>query len=437
MNSELEHIFSDSPCPSEEMLIRYLEGTLSDAEKHNIELHLNGCEMCSDFVDGLSEMPDTAQLHVIEEELHKKIDILVKTEKKTNFPFYLRIAASLILLTGLTFIIYYQYPKKESKTIEVAQNETFDAPEKDALPPAPPVPSGPAEEKNIAKPKKNINCEPTPIPRDGKSVEGALKQTILVEDITFDSRIVPAATGAKEDTKSLGYVYDKLEKSEDKEEALSKNAEDEVKPVATEVVMAEETGKSVAGDVTTVSSTAQGRETMVVQESKISLGKKSAKEKSKNVRRDASGTGKTANGLAVAETPVQENAPVAGGLADDADNNKQQPQKAARDKFNDGEFQQVIQILDTLPMSDKKDEENQYYRGISYYKTGQYQKAYKIFNELVSSKSTYLKNEIHWYYALTLLSIGQKDEAKKQFESISTGNSPYAPDASKELDKLK
>ena len=437
MNNELEHIFSDTPCPSEEMLIRYLEGKLSDTEKHNVEMHLNGCDMCSDFVDGLSEMSDIEELPHIEKELHKKIDNLIKTEKKTDFTFYLKIAASIILIAGLTFLIYYQYPHKKTENIEVAQNKTPVVSGNDSAPPPPPTVQGPADEEINNIPKNAVSGSKTQDFISDEPAHIALKKPNAAKDIIFESHSVPAATRAKEDTKSSGYVYDRLAIKEDKEEPLSKNLKDESKPASPDVVIAEEAEKVVTGDVTTISTTNQGREQIsLVKESKIISGKKTSKEKSKNERYNTGSEGKTANAFAQAEAPVQENAPVGGVISDD-DDSKKQPQKVVRDKFNDGEYQQVLQLLDTLPMDNKNDEENQYYRGVSYYKTGQYQKAYNIFTQLVSSKSPYLKNEIQWYYALTLLSIGQKEEAKKQFENIATGASPYAPDARKELDKLK
>ncbi len=108
MNNDINKIFSNTSCPSEDMLLRYVEGTLSETEKRKIEEHLTDCEMCNDEVEGLMLLDEPSKISSIEAEINTKIDILIRKEKKTNFKFFFKIAASIVLIFGLGTLMYFQ-----------------------------------------------------------------------------------------------------------------------------------------------------------------------------------------------------------------------------------------------------------------------------------------------------------------------------------------
>jgi len=119
MNKRVNHIFSVSQCPSEDILLDYVKGRLDPAQKHNIEKHLADCDICSDYSEGISFLKDPEHILIIVSDLNKKID------KKTNFRGFnyrtiVTIAAACIVLFGITFILQTQFGK-EKDNVQLAQ----------------------------------------------------------------------------------------------------------------------------------------------------------------------------------------------------------------------------------------------------------------------------------------------------------------------------
>ena len=54
--------FHTSDCPEESQLRAYFKGQLSQGEIRNIEEHIIDCEMCSDYLEGLSLLSGTDEL---------------------------------------------------------------------------------------------------------------------------------------------------------------------------------------------------------------------------------------------------------------------------------------------------------------------------------------------------------------------------------------
>ncbi len=111
-------IFAHTDCLSEDMLLKYLSGQLSPAEKHGVEKHLIDCEMCSDAVEGLQTIADKKKISGITSELNTKIQNRVaKKEIKIIFlqqyRTQLALAASIALLVGLVWFFKNQMSMKE------------------------------------------------------------------------------------------------------------------------------------------------------------------------------------------------------------------------------------------------------------------------------------------------------------------------------------
>ena len=53
--SKKHNISDHSECFAEDILIKYINDELSLEESDAVEKHLSGCEICSDFVDGVLE----------------------------------------------------------------------------------------------------------------------------------------------------------------------------------------------------------------------------------------------------------------------------------------------------------------------------------------------------------------------------------------------
>ncbi len=111
MKKNWQHITHNGHCPSIDKLQLYYKGVLSKEENFVIENHIAGCEICSDLLDGISELKDTGSLVGIESELKQRIyENLVKNKPKRKIiPLYQKIAvaASILLIIGISVIIYH------------------------------------------------------------------------------------------------------------------------------------------------------------------------------------------------------------------------------------------------------------------------------------------------------------------------------------------
>jgi anti-sigma factor RsiW len=97
-------------------LMDYLEGKLSDAEKHEVEVQLADSDFMDDAMEGLGQMKDKQKIASILHELNAQ---LKKNAEKRNkmrlrnrlaFPGWLLFTtAMLILLIVLAYIIYKMY----------------------------------------------------------------------------------------------------------------------------------------------------------------------------------------------------------------------------------------------------------------------------------------------------------------------------------------
>jgi hypothetical protein len=59
MKNEYADLFHQSPCPSQEELLNYVQGNLDGKALHEMERHLNHCADCQDAVSGLQSFKDT------------------------------------------------------------------------------------------------------------------------------------------------------------------------------------------------------------------------------------------------------------------------------------------------------------------------------------------------------------------------------------------
>jgi len=95
------------------MLLKYVKGELNRADAKSIESHMADCPMCSDEIEGIEALPFPDLIKSIESDINKEIDSKNIEKKRHWFPIF-RIAASILLLLGLTAIIMWQLESKTS-----------------------------------------------------------------------------------------------------------------------------------------------------------------------------------------------------------------------------------------------------------------------------------------------------------------------------------
>jgi ferric-dicitrate binding protein FerR (iron transport regulator) len=81
MNEDLKDILSHlNPEIDQDILLRYLQGHLSDAEQHELEKQMQDSDFEADALEGLENFKDKQRIHSVVEQL--KRDLQKKTEKK-------------------------------------------------------------------------------------------------------------------------------------------------------------------------------------------------------------------------------------------------------------------------------------------------------------------------------------------------------------------
>jgi len=133
MKSDINKIFSKSSCLTNNEMLEYLSGKLSDSEKRKIEMHIADCEMCNDELEGLSNMKDSDQLSSIIHSVNSDIDKYlkqfekngaVKTSKTYNIKRIFAVAASFLLLISAGFIVNYYMNNNTESLADMQKKES-------------------------------------------------------------------------------------------------------------------------------------------------------------------------------------------------------------------------------------------------------------------------------------------------------------------------
>ena len=138
MNKNWQHIIKAEQCPELHQLEMYYAGHLSDKERFVIERHLLNCEMCADYVEGLSLIPTISDLDHAENEVKRQIYTLLfaKQNRFIGSLWFKRlaVAASVLALVTSSLIVYYnvdttkQIAKvSESKATQLLPNTIIDS----------------------------------------------------------------------------------------------------------------------------------------------------------------------------------------------------------------------------------------------------------------------------------------------------------------------
>lgn len=124
MTPDINNIFTQSSCLTSREIEQYVSGTLNKKDVRRVELHLAECSMCNDELDGYILLKDKKSLPKIISDINNKIDEKIfgsnliplnSSRKKINKRIF-SIAASLILLVGVGFIINF-YMNKSDKNL--------------------------------------------------------------------------------------------------------------------------------------------------------------------------------------------------------------------------------------------------------------------------------------------------------------------------------
>ncbi|MDD4236702.1 MAG: energy transducer TonB, partial [Bacteroidales bacterium] len=117
MSKNTKNINIPGECFSEQELLDYISGNLSEDKAKIISNHLDECEICSDVAEGLKIISKSGTFSANVQNLNNRIDNRIKQKKKKHFFTPLRsIAAAVLLLAALgSVFIINQYSKNINK----------------------------------------------------------------------------------------------------------------------------------------------------------------------------------------------------------------------------------------------------------------------------------------------------------------------------------
>ena len=417
MNNDINKIFSNTSCPSEDMLLRYVEGTLSETEKRKIEEHLTDCEMCNDEVEGLMLLDEPSKISSIEAEINTKIDILIRKEKKTNFKFFFKIAASIVLIFGLGTLMYFQLITE--KQLDIAENTDVG--------------------EIITEKDNNIIDSAIALKKDEIiQTEGA---SVVEETPSQEQKNINIATGMSSNQPNTVYVssdisyyedvlaFAPVEQIDEDGKMTESEVTDNLEEAAKDDDIREERTTTKTADIVPIS-LAEKIETTAAS------GKKKSPEKEKDDKNRRKETASQSVPPLRDTEPANEVTGTNGWLVSGDNENNIQELELALENINNNNYNIALQLLESPKLKDSKDETVLYYNALCHYKLNNFQRALSIFKEIKNSQST-LKHNIQWYYALTLIALDKKNDAKKQLEIIINSTSPFATEAQKELDRME
>ena len=415
MNSKLKNIFSESGCPADGVLQKYLNGELSQSQKHDIEKHLIDCEMCSDELEGLRLMNDSERLNTIIEKINNQIDNKTKIRILKPLFSFVRIAAVLLILIiiGSMYVLYKNFNslKTEKNLSEnVEQSEASEQPQKTPSP----------DDANFTDSirKQDITTETKKVIAENKSKQISDKELLTkirsgkkneaeklseIDDVNEESEI-QTATGGNSGASSIAY----LEATGGIKNVAAQDS-DIPKPIMGEKIKEQPASENIA-DLTVSDEISKS------EEKSVSLGNTVSKDKNKSAKIADSKT-ENENESAPSKSRYSSNYKKSDttGNAVSTQDSEQDISESTIDEFKKTMNNNLDSILNIAINDYDNDKSNES----------------KLRLELILQYTHFASyQKAQWYYALTLVKLNNRNEAKKM---LKTPNHIYLKDAQDKL----
>lgn len=195
MQDKYDILFNSTHCPEEKILKDYFNNNVPSDTLRSIELHIAGCEMCSDYLEGLELLGSTETLDnetaFVLSEIHKH------SSKKNKFWLY-AVAASIMLGIGI-FSAFWFLPvennyvaqeivplKKQDENQNRQTGDKFEASGKNTADSVVSLEEAKAETRSVKDSKTQIDQN-----RRAKEDKTASEKTLITsgEDVAFGASI--------------------------------------------------------------------------------------------------------------------------------------------------------------------------------------------------------------------------------------------------------
>jgi hypothetical protein len=104
--------------------------------------------------------------------------------------------------------------------------------------------------------------------------------------------------------------------------------------------------------------------------------------------------------------------------------------------FHDGKYGRCIEKMEVLKKNNEKDLNAAFYMGVSYVKLEMFEKAIKMFDEILNSSNNVFHEEAKWYKALALIGNGDTAAAKVLLNEIAAKEGFYKDKAVAKLKEI-
>lgn len=115
MKEEFAGIFTETACPTQEQLLAYVAGKLSAEDRHRVEAHLADCELCSEAVEGLTQISQQekipAWLRLMRRQLIRKLRRRNRRKRTKEYYLYIAVVALLILMMAIALFWIYHFSR--------------------------------------------------------------------------------------------------------------------------------------------------------------------------------------------------------------------------------------------------------------------------------------------------------------------------------------
>jgi hypothetical protein len=188
-------------------ILVYLKGLLSDRQRHDLEKEMMHDVFDEEAFEGLSQL-SAVELQADMEKLENSLQNRITLHKKRNLKIYFRLAAGILLLAGLTGLLYLVLRTPSANLISNENVKKKEAP-KSATPSAPlmEIQSVPVESIQKGMPvelkSKKQEAEPIAVPEKEKEFADFKMDTIAVNDNLLAQEEVVVVSYAEKKAKSI------------------------------------------------------------------------------------------------------------------------------------------------------------------------------------------------------------------------------------------
>lgn len=370
---ENSNIFDiNSGCIRHDVLLEYLKDRLSGKERNLVEKHLLECEMCSDELEGLSNLSVPERIVEIEAELNSLVDR--RTSPRIfwlNPKVVYRVAAVAVLTIGVSTLLYYFVLKTTPPTMmSESQKPTVSAEMSDSIAPHE-VTSIPKDATERSESQK----------KESKLVERPATPTIVANNMQIAEDVFIADSEIE--------VFDTDEKEA--------------------VVLAEKVITADSAAIVSTNAAIAGQQADALR----AASAEAKKEEMATVSEVAKLSKKAVVGFSQPQSTIE----------------------SAMKNYNQKNYRAALNELNTLYSQGSTTDTVVYYRAMCYYNLKSFADAVVGFQLLSKKAESEFFYDSQWYYALSLVELGRNNEARSLLEAILKSDSPYRELATKKLEQ--